>query len=173
VYYSTHPYNWPDVLTDARYICVATDTFTGDPVGDVALKLTIKEGPRGPSRARITERYTSNPSAPGFIASLPAVTRFKPQAHSLGMVRVVASGGSAQLSARTFTIPATLHEAMTIPVDSFFSPVVYTQAGYIEQSIPASDDYTDIPSGWIVSDVQPDQIDHGMWLIRIIEVAYE
>lgn len=172
VYYSTHPYNWPDVLNSARYICVTTD-LTGDPVGDVALILDITEGARGPSRARITERWTSNPAATGFISSLPAITRFKPKAHSLGMVRIVASGGQAQLSARTFTIPATLHDNITVAIDAYEAAVAYTQAGYIEQDIPATDDYTYIPGGWIVADVQPEQYNHGMWLFRLIEVTYE
>lgn len=161
-----HDYRWPDVLNTADFYAVAAAWGSGY-AGDIALKLGITEGPEGKSKALIRRRYTSNPQAPGFLDSIPPIQRWFKSAQTLVGEYAFVEGNSPRAGARTFTIPATIHPAGSANIVGDAS--LYTLLGQLDTNLAGSYPPA-IPEGWIVADVVPQKVEHGLTLYLIILV---
>jgi len=166
----TYEYSWPDSLRDLTwYHAYVAD---GDSIAaDVALEAQIEQGYRGPCPASFFERYTSNPTDTAFLAALPKVTLFSPQAITAIAILAKAGGGRAIANERTFTIPATIHPAASINVAipaSAAEWIYYTPSisATVPPVVPTDGDT------YIVAAVKHERYNHRLWKFTIIYVAY-
>lgn len=167
VFYTYAQYRFPDVIKGTPNIAVALAESGGGSISqDVGLDMDIREGYAGPCKARVTRRFTYTPNA-AFLASLPALTIFNPQAHSVYTAFTLASDTQAIARITTFGIPQTLHPALTFGV----VPSLPGSGDWVTPSIPATTP-TNIPAAgsWIVADVNLNQYRFGLWIADIMEI---
>jgi len=164
-YYAQHRFSFPDELTSAEYYWAEAWDGSGDDWAfDVALEAVIKQGYTGPCAALITEFYTSNP---GRIAA-PAITSFRPVAVSIPYAFVFYGPSRASAAARTFTIPPTLHAAITIGNSSSVAP--NATDGSIYTSIPATSPTAATGLGAITVAYEPSKFRFGLTFYQKIQI---
>ena len=169
VYYGSANYSFPDVLTAAEF--GAAESIAANGVGwdfNAVPVFVVTEGYRGPCLARITERYTSNPASPAFLASIPTPTSIRGGTGTVGYVATRTTDTSARALARVWNVPNSLHAAITmthygVPVD--VDDVIWAT------SIAATNPTT-TPTGWLVADVNPELWKFGIWVYRITEIIH-
>lgn len=108
---TTVEHSFPNTLVAVTWLWDAASDGDCCFAFDTALETEIDQGYAGPCRARITESFTNGPP-PDTVA----ITQFFPKAHEVGFVWGFGSSdcGSCRASARTWGIPPTLHDAITI-----------------------------------------------------------
>jgi hypothetical protein len=168
VYPSVRNYSFPDTLTAVTYYYWWA-TVSGDQADtayDVAFDIRITQGYRGPCNAYITERYTSNPAAPGFLAGVGGIYKFNPVAVSFPVV--YGSSPPPRAFAKTITIPATIHAAITPTANasggSSVSPGgLPTIAATTPTAIPAA-------GTLLLVDLEMERWRFGLWVQRSIQI---
>ncbi len=169
VYTGSESYTFPDVLNYADW--VNAEATSGDDERwdfNAVPDFGLTEGYRGPCRARITERYTSNPASPAFLAGLPSPTAVRGGFSTVGYIFTRTTDSHAQALARVFPVPNSIHGAISMGDNGF---PVNDSFGYYFGSIPATPT-TATPTGWLVVDVKPEKWKFGMWVYRIIEIIH-
>lgn len=133
---TTVGHTFPDTLNSMTWIWAAA-TGTLSYAFDSALLLDITEGYSGPCRALVTEEFTNGPPA-----DVVSITQFFPQAYLIGYAWAIAYDittecGSCRddtgAQARTWPIPSTLHDEITI------GGAVTIDNGSITGTLPATD----------------------------------
>lgn len=128
----------------------------------LGLFIDIREGSSGPWPARVTDRYTYTPEAIG----LPALVQFNPQAHNIAVGWWLAGGGSARASITNFSIPQTIHGALTFGGQGDSGTATTNTI-----SIPATSP-SFIPYGtWITINLtEPKPYRFGLYVYRQLEI---
>lgn len=168
VYETIQNYGFPDTLTAAGFYWAEAWNAAGHWDFDLSLYAKIKDGYRGPCRAIITERYTSNPAAPAFLASLPSVTTFSPEAIAIPVAYYYASSTTARSFARTFTIPPTLHANLTL-TDTGSSPTNDTGGSHLTTTGATTPTGITAGTSYTIS-IDPSPWRFGVWLYRMTTI---
>ena len=168
VYQTTQRYTFPDRLNSVaiQWAYAASGTDFAMDLGPV---IDITRGFSGDCWATITERITSNPSNSAFMAAFPAVHSFYPEPYTVPMGWYYAANGRAQAVIRTFTIPETIHAAVTVSLAGVQPPGSPTA---IVDTVPATPSPNTYPLAGtrIFVDTQVDKWRFGMWVYRFVEI---
>lgn len=162
-------HRWPDEVRENPVIIVAGAASNTAFAIDYGWDCRLVEGYSGPCRAIITERFTFDPSDSDFIAALPTPTSIFPETKTI-YVKTYVTGSITAASVQTFTVPLSLHPALTITSD--LAPIGPPFFGFT-QSVPAT-----VPPGFDGGDSiylisEPQQIGiGGLWRIRIAQIFY-
>ena len=168
VYYGSENFSFPDVLESASWGNAEAYTPGVTWAFDATPAFILTEGYRGPCRARITERYVSNPSAPGFLDNLPVPTAIQGGTSLVGFAFAGFSGTHGVATARVWQVPNSIHGAITMAEGG---RPAYATAGNYVSDIPATPTTT-TPLGWLVADTKPEKWRFGMWVWRVIEIIH-
>ncbi len=160
---TTEGHSFPNTLLGATWLWAAASSdccFSFD----LALETQILEGYSGPCRSRVTESFTDGP--PGDVVT---ITQFFPQGYTLGYAWAIAEGGDGcrlcQAQARTFGIPSTLHDEITI------AGGVILVNGTFTSTIPATDPIgLPAPGTLITKSVDVERWRFGIFYRRITEI---
>lgn len=165
VHQGFHNFAFPDQLDSLSWVW-AWAASGSDFAFDIGLHAQITEGFRGACRARFTDRYTSNPAAPAFLAALPAPYVFLPEALSIPGGGYHAADGRAKAWIRIFTVPPTLHSNLTIGNPPTDPDIPGSQPTTTGATTPAA-----VPAAtYIPVDVQAEKWRFGLWVYRIVEI---
>lgn len=174
VYYGSIDFRFPDeVREDPVVIVAATITDAPSFAVDYGWQCTVTEGYSGPCKAKITERYTFDPTAQDFIDALPTPTSIFPRADTIWVATNASVGGQARADVVNFTIPLTLHGPLTI-TSTATEGFDYIPPGLrFRPTVP-----TTVPAGFnegdsILKVSEPQRVGlGGLWLVRIIELFH-
>lgn len=169
VYWGTTNYRWPDQVTEDPVIIVAA-AITGSSFAiDYGWDIKVEEGYAGPCAAKITERYTFDPTDAAFIAALPAPTQVFPEAETIWISTAGIIAGSARADVLSFPIPMTLHPALEITTN-----IVPAGGGTTWKTEVAATVPTGFSTGDSILQVsEPQRVGIGnLWMVRIIEIFH-
>lgn len=166
VYYGSTDFSFPDELRSATFIY--RGTLVGDSSFDYGLGLAtdIEDGFSGPCLAKISEHFVFEPTLDWF-ETLPQVTAIYPRRGTIWASFQAQIGTSARADVASFSIPSTLHPAISVGRDTNGMPGI--GAGGTTGLTATTP--TTIPKGsWIVRHSIPERLEFGLWVVRVIEI---
>jgi hypothetical protein len=160
-------YRFPDTLNSAAIALavVVNNDRDGFLAVDQGVVFNTTEGYAGPCKARVTRYFTFTPNE-AFLAGLPAITIFRPEADTV--VSGFTFGNANQTIAQLFTwgVPQTLHQAITFDIIPPYAGSGSLVTPTLSATVPPA-----IPSGYIVADINPSLDERfGLWVYDVIEV---
>lgn len=176
VFYSFANYRFPDQLIGQPTMAwVQAGTFGEHIAIDFGLdNVNIYQGYAGPVRARVIRNFTYTPNEAYLnglklgAVNIGNITIFSPQAHTFSNIFGYDTEGQQIAQVRTYSIPQSLHRAMTIP----FAPGPGGGNTIVAGSIPATTPISLPPAGtWITIDITP-TLDEtlGIWQYDVLQI---
>ncbi len=159
---TTDEHSFPNTLVSAVWIW---DEAFADPCCynfDMALETEIDQGYSGPCRALVTESFTVGPPV-----DVVSITQFFPKANTIGYAWGYFNSecGTCGASARTWPLPPTLHDEITIA-----GSVILTN-GTFTSTIPATDPIAlPAPGTLITKSVDVERWRFGVFFRRVTQI---
>lgn len=159
---TTDQYSFPNTLVSATWIWASAASGCCYDF-DMALETEITEGYAGPCRALVTESFTDGPPL-----DVVTITQFFPQGYMVGFAWAFAAGGdctTCRASARTWGIPPTIHDEITI------GGAVILVGGTFTNTLPATVPTAIPPSGTLITrNVDVERWRFGIFYRRITQI---